>query len=209
MKSLFTVLTLGLLSFGADPALGGPREQAHRLYKALTGVTPTQSEISSVEGMLRNGDKQGAAKWIIKSRSEFYNVVLKDFFTPWTNRDSTTIAPLNDMSLLLIGVVRDEIPFDKAFYEDIYYTADGTLLTNPNHSDRRLRGNWDKIHINTNGVDEVIYTPARGENRHFEQIENKGIKIADSDIIKRGSQSPVPHKIKSCSSWYLFNSRFW
>ena len=41
----------------------------------------------------------------------FYNVTLKNFVTPWTNRDQTVFAPLNDYTATVIGMVRDDVDF--------------------------------------------------------------------------------------------------
>ena len=43
----------------------------------------------------------------------FYNVSLKNFVTPWTNRDQTVFAPLNDYTATVIGMVRDDVPFNR------------------------------------------------------------------------------------------------
>ncbi len=39
----------------------------------------------------------------------FYSVTLKNFVTPWTNRDQTVFAPLNDYTATVIGMVRDNV----------------------------------------------------------------------------------------------------
>ena len=54
----------------------------------------------------------------------FYNVTLKNLVTPWTNRDQTVFAPLNDYTATVIGMVRDDVPFNTALSADILYTVD-------------------------------------------------------------------------------------
>src|SRR5689334_17250089 len=44
---------------------------------------------------------------------------------PWTNRDQTVFAPLNDYVATVIGMVRDNVPFNTALSADILYTAGG------------------------------------------------------------------------------------
>ena len=44
----------------------------------------------------------------------FYDVTLKNFAMPWTNRDQTVFAPLNDYVATVIGMVRDDVPFNQA-----------------------------------------------------------------------------------------------
>ena len=54
---------------------------------------------------------------------DFYNVTLKNWVTPWTNEEQTVFAPLNDYSATVIGMVRDEIPFNQLLSADIIYTG--------------------------------------------------------------------------------------
>ncbi|NNJ93713.1 MAG: hypothetical protein HKP57_03105, partial [Halobacteria archaeon] len=61
------------------------------------------------------------------ANSAFYNVTLKNFATPWTNRDQTVFAPLNDYSATVIGMVRDDVPFNQLLSADIIYVGDSSL----------------------------------------------------------------------------------
>ena len=58
-----------------------------------------------------------------KTAPTFYNVVLKNMVTPWTNRDQTVFVPLNDYTATVIGMVRDNVPFNKVLSGDILYTV--------------------------------------------------------------------------------------
>jgi hypothetical protein len=58
----------------------------------------------------------------------FYNVVLKNMVTPWTNRNQTVFAPLNDYTATVIGMVRDNVPFNQVLSGDILYTVSGSGL---------------------------------------------------------------------------------
>jgi hypothetical protein len=40
---------------------------------------------------------------------------------PWTNRDQTVFAPLNDYVATFIGMVRDDVPFNTALSADILH----------------------------------------------------------------------------------------
>ena len=44
---------------------------------------------------------------------------------PWTNRDQTVFAPLNDYVATFIGMVRDDVPFNTALSADLTYTVNG------------------------------------------------------------------------------------
>ena len=43
---------------------------------------------------------------------DFYNVSLVNFVTPWTNVERTVFADLNDYTATVIGMIRDDVPFD-------------------------------------------------------------------------------------------------
>ena len=61
----------------------------------------------------------------------FYAVTLKDMVTPWTNRDRTMFAPLNDYSATVIGMVRDDVSFDTLLSADLVYTGAAGLGCRP------------------------------------------------------------------------------
>jgi hypothetical protein len=66
-----------------------------------------------------------AAAVIATSAPTFYNVTLKNFVIPWTNRDQSVFAPFNDYAATVIGMVRDDVPFNTALSADILYTVNG------------------------------------------------------------------------------------
>lgn len=103
------------------------RDQAKQLYSSLTGGTANKAIADRYERMIKEGKTQEAAKQIVESNEGFYNVTLKNFFTPMTNEDGSQFAELNDMSALLIGATRDEIDFFRVFWDNIMYQFDGTL----------------------------------------------------------------------------------
>jgi hypothetical protein len=53
---------------------------------------------------------------------------------PWTNRDQTVFAPLNDYAATVIGMVRDDVPFNTALSADILYTVNAPGLPAPSNS---------------------------------------------------------------------------
>ncbi len=113
----------------AQPASAGPREQAKRMHDRLVGTPPSNATLSTMESDITGGQALQAALFAIDSNraesSPFYNVVVKNFATPWTNRDQTIFAPLNDYTATVIGMVRDDIDFRRALYDDILYVGPG------------------------------------------------------------------------------------
>jgi hypothetical protein len=125
--ALVAMLAAALLAPVAS-AWAGSREQAMRMHDRLNGVPPTQAVLDAMQAKIDGGDAKGAALLAIDdANGNFYSVVLKNFVTPWTNRDQTAFAPLNDYTATVIGMVRDEVPFNTALSADIIYVGKSSL----------------------------------------------------------------------------------
>jgi hypothetical protein len=48
-------------------------------------------------------------------------VTLKNWVAPWTNRDQNAFVPLNDYITLVMGMVRDHVPFNQILSGDLLY----------------------------------------------------------------------------------------
>jgi hypothetical protein len=116
-----------VLALAAQSAAAGPREQAKRMYDRIAGTPPTEAQITQMATMIQANDAVGAAL-IATDDPSFYNVTLKNLVTPWTNREQTVFADLNDYTATVIGMVRDDVPFNTALSADILYTVnDGSV----------------------------------------------------------------------------------
>jgi hypothetical protein len=115
---------LVMLAQLAMPAYANQRDQAKRIFDRIAGVPPTTQQLDAMVAELAAGDDIGAADIALQSPA-FYNVTLKNFVTPWTNRDQTVFAPLNDYTATVIGMVRDDVPFNTALSADLIYTVQG------------------------------------------------------------------------------------
>jgi hypothetical protein len=111
-----------VLVLQAGVALADARSQAKRIHDRLAGVPPTEAVLDSMAGDIAGGRATDAAYKAMEHRA-FYDVTLKNFAMPWTNRDQTVFAPLNDYVATVIGMVRDDIPFDRVLYDDILYVG--------------------------------------------------------------------------------------
>ena len=117
---LFVAATL--IMSGVSVALAqplGPREQAARMHDRLAGVPASQLVLDQMEAQI--GSNPIAAANIAMDNPNFYAVTLKNFAAPWTNRDRNSFVPLNDYITLVIGMVRDNVPFDQILYGDLLY----------------------------------------------------------------------------------------
>jgi len=116
-------VAVGLLLCGISVALAGPREQAARIHDRLAGVPASDAVITQM-ALTLPGDPATAAN-IAMQNPNFYSVTLKNFAAPWTNRDRSAFVPLNDYVTLVMGMVRDNVPFDQILSGDLLYTAPG------------------------------------------------------------------------------------
>lgn len=122
-----------LVSFAA---LAGKAEQekAWKLHQRLTGVPPvkngTSDPLRDMELAIQGGRPEDAVD-IAMNNKNFYNIVLKNWIKPWTNREQTSRVELNDYVATVIGIIRDDVPFTQVLQGDILYTinynnTDGT-----------------------------------------------------------------------------------
>ncbi|HEY5624783.1 MAG TPA: hypothetical protein VIV14_13565 [Gammaproteobacteria bacterium] len=103
-------------------AVAGPleREQAFRMHNRLAGVPPSEATLTSMEADIVAGNLRAAADRALADK-HFYTVTLKNFAAPWTNRDQSVFVPLNDYTTLVIGMVRDDLPFNQILSADLLY----------------------------------------------------------------------------------------
>jgi len=113
-----------LLAGVATVASGNDRDKAKRIHDRIAGVPPTEQTLSDMAALIAAGRPVEAAD-IATEAPTFYNVTLKNMAVPWTNRDQTVFAPLNDYVATFIGMVRDDVPFNTALSADVTYTVNG------------------------------------------------------------------------------------
>lgn len=131
---LFAFLLLRLSPADAQIHQQTPRELAKKLYVSLTGTQPSAKELDHIEPKIQSGAKAEAARDIIDQTSPinnggaFYSVTIKDWATPKFNKQKTTLAPLNDGTATIIGMIRDERPFNTILYQDVMYKVTGVTF---------------------------------------------------------------------------------
>src|SRR5579862_329568 len=139
-----------LAQLAAPPASAGAYEQAKRIYERIAGEPPPAAVLTQMAnaiiascgaggcapnapGSAPNAGLVNAAQ-IATNAADFYNVTLKNWVIPWTNRDQTVFAPFNDYAATVIGMVRDNVPFNTALSADILYTVSGVSPAPSNSS---------------------------------------------------------------------------
>ncbi len=141
----------------AAPANAGSREQAQRIHERLAGVPPSPTVLQQMQDMIDGvtpGGATGAAN-LAMDNVNFYNVTLKNFAAPWTNRDQSVFVPLNDYIATVIGMVRDDVPFNTLLSADLtYYGRAGSVPTGPSPTSNQHYAELEANKVNLR--DELI-----------------------------------------------------
>jgi len=165
---LIQLLVVGLVSIGlASIANASPREQAKRIHDRLAGVPPTETVLQQMEAAVDPGQPGVAldAAYVAMDDPNFYNVTLKNFAAPWTNESQSAFVPLNDYIATVIGMIRDDVPFNTLLSADLVYVS------------------------NANGLTQYSST----NNSHYQQIEDQGIDMMSTLVATaQSSVSPIP-----------------
>jgi hypothetical protein len=151
-----------LLTVLMTPAHAGYREQAKQMHDRLAGVPPTESVLQSMTDAIDPSlpGNAASAAYIAMDNPNFYNVTLKNFAAPWTNRDRSVFVPLNDYIATVIGMIRDGRPFNTLLSDDITY-------------------------VGRAGVVAAVPSPAN--NDHYEQLEANNVNLMDALESERQS----------------------
>jgi hypothetical protein len=147
----------------------GTREQAKRMHDRLTGVPATNRMLDVMTDTIERDGLVSAAyvamdgNSAVDSTGDFYNVVVKNWATPWTNEARDAFAPLNDYSATVIGLVRDEADFREILYGDVIYRA------------------------NVGGIPPYNTS----NNEHYIALEASGANLGSAQVLVRDQQSSV------------------
>jgi hypothetical protein len=168
IKTIVCASTGLLATLAISSATAGVEEQAKRIHDRIAGVPPTATELTDMVSAMdaASEDKGRAAALAVSlNNKNFYNVTLKNMYTPWTNEAQTVFAPLNDFTATMIGIIRDERDFRTVLYDDIIYT----------------------------GIDATDLLPAYSDdnNDHYAALESQGVDLSDGDKLAMSAQSLV------------------
>jgi hypothetical protein len=96
------------------------------MHDRIAGVPPDAAVLDAMEADIAAGRSIDAA-YLAMDNPDFYSVTLKNLATPWTNRDRTVFAPLNDYTATFIGMVRDDLPMNSLLSADVLYVGRSSL----------------------------------------------------------------------------------
>lgn len=157
---LSKIFIVNLLIFSTS-LVAGPREQAFDIHNRVAGSPPSAVVLDQMANLITNNNAVAAVE-LAMNNPGFCNVVLKSWVKPLTNEDMSVQVPLNDMSATMIGMIRDDVPFDQVLYSDILYT----------------------------GVITPDYSLAN--NDHYIAMENQKVDLCDDSQLVRTTQSSTP-----------------
>lgn len=167
---LLTVATFSLASLMATDVLAeNELEKAKLIHDRLAGVPPSEAVLIAMKEDLVAGNGLTAAYKAMDNDS-FYNVTVKNWAAPWTNRDFNVFVPLNDYIATVIGFVRDggDTTTDSADFRKILYD--------------------DAVYLGRSGLSGIpAYSTTN--NNHYEALENTNVSLKDN--LVRQSQATL------------------
>jgi hypothetical protein len=141
-------------------ALAGPNEQAERMFARVTGTTPSASVLTQMSTDISGNNAMAAAQLAMQDPN-FYNITIRNFAAPMTNKAQSVFVPLNDYTATVIGMVRDNVPFNTVLSADLVYTG------------------------NVSGA--PAYSPSN--NNHYQYLDDNGADL--SVVLKAQTQSAL------------------
>lgn len=165
LSSLGNILLVCSLLAGVAAAGDLERHQAKRMHDRIAGVPPDTGVLNAMEADIEAGNAAVAALRAMEN-SAFYNVTLKNFAAPWTNRDQTLFTPLNDYTATVIGMIHDEVPFTDVLSADLVY-------------------------VGAPGLGLPAYS--MNSNAHYQQLEEQGIDLKGNLVpVAQSAVSSLP-----------------
>src|ERR1019366_3683099 len=122
LRTLAAAGALALLNAGAYAATM-TSDQALRIYNRVAGVPASASALTQ----MTSAPDPVTAALIATNDSAFYNNTIRNLAAPWTNRAQSVFVPLNDYTATVIGMVRDNVPFNQLLSADLVYVANASL----------------------------------------------------------------------------------
>jgi hypothetical protein len=163
-KALAALLAFGALGVLPGAAAAGPREQAKRMHDRIVGVPPSDAMLAAMEAEITGGDPLAAADLAMSNPLFYSSLALKNFVTPWTNVPQTVRGP-ERLSATVIGMIRDDVPFDQVLTADLVYTgAPGVVGTGYSQTD----------------------------NIHYQELDQNDVDLSNPALFIARPQSTLP-----------------
>lgn len=161
-------VTFIVLATGFSAVHAGPREQAKRMHDRLVGVPPSDAVLNSMQTKIEDGQFIDAALEAM-ANPIFYSTTLKDFATPWTNREQSVYLDLNDFSATVIGMIRDDVPFNQVLSGNIVYIG------------------------SANASNNVAYSQT--DNEHYVELQDNNVDLSNPANLVQTQQTALPDNV--------------
>ena len=119
-RSAAALTLIGTAAFAANPNAN----PAARMYNRIAGVPPSAAVLANMTAT----DAVSAALMATNDPA-FYNNTIRNMAAPWTNRDQSVFVPLNDYTATVVGMVRDNVPFNTLLSADLIYIANASATS--------------------------------------------------------------------------------
>ena len=179
LTNVFATLIFLVGIASVSVSFAAPRDQAKRMHDRLTGVPPTEAVLSSMTTMIENGDAIGAAMQAMENPS-FINTTIKDWATPWSNRDASVYRDLNDATATVMGFVRDDVPFDQILSADRVYIGSAAATDEPYAVDN---------------------------NNHYVDLQNRRRNFSDPTVLISRTQSSLNDQLAANQTAGIMTTR--
>jgi len=117
-----------------------------------------------MQASIAGGDPVTAA-YTAMSDPVFYNSYLVNWITPWTNVNQDQFQDLNDYTATVIGMIRDDVPFNTVLSADLIYTGAAGVVANDY---------------------------SQTDNVHYQQLQQNNVDLSDPTKLVGRMQSTLP-----------------
>ena len=122
MRNTFLTILLSILSTQTFADSG---TKALNVYQRLTGVPASADVIEKMKTLFDQGKHEEAVAIAIED-PYFYSLTLPNWVTTWTSATNSNRDTTNDFVATVIGVIRDNHPFNQILFGDHLYTLQNT-----------------------------------------------------------------------------------
>ena len=165
------------------------------MHNRIVGVPAQGETLKKMIDLLAEGKAQEAAL-LATEHPFFYDFKLQVLFSPWSNREGSIHHVPNDMITTMIGMVRDDIPFNKVLSDDIYFSIGESSQSNtPNTPIENATDPQEKM-------DKATYVPQSSLSLKNQLQQHKQSEKPHTDKNLHGGISGV-------LSTYAFGAAFY
>lgn len=152
-----------------------PPIAAKRMHDRIASVPPSPQVLDQMTNLIAQGKRDDAARIPMQMKT-FYDITLADVFKRDTNVEGLPTVTLNDYATTLIGMVRDDIPFNRALFDDILYIGTaGGIAAYSNRNNDHYSDLEDEIRAGNASLKDNI--------QRVSQVDSQATMVLDRDSV--------------------------